>query len=112
MKQVDLKHMRKISIIWGMIMFLLIIGVTAIGIIYKNESKNYKEFEIGLVDKAKDYIIVNNLNKVTISELKEQNIIETSVVNEKECDGYILKEDEEYKAYVKCGSYKTRGYEE
>lgn len=95
MKQVDLKHMRKISIIWGMIMFLLIIGVTAIGIIYKNESKNYKEFEIGLVDKAKDYIIVNNLNKVTISELKEQNIIETSVVNEKECDGYILKEDEE-----------------
>lgn len=110
MKQVDLKHMRKISIIWGIIMFLLIIGVTAIGIIYKNESKNYKEFEMELVDKAKDYIIVNNLNKVTISELKEQNIIETSVVNEKECDGYILKEDEEYKAYVKCGSYKTRGY--
>lgn len=112
MKQVDLKHMRKISIIWGIIMFLLIIGVTAIGIIYKSETKNYKEFETELANKAKDYIIVNNLNKVTISELKEQNIIETSVVNEKECDGYILKENDEYKSYVKCGNYKTRGYEE
>ena len=112
MKQVDLKQMRKISVIWGIIMFLLVIGVTVIGFVYKNETKNYKKFEMELVDKAKDYIAVNNLNKVTISELKEQNIIETSVVNEKTCDGYILKEDEEYKAYVKCGSYKTRGYEE
>ena len=57
MKQVDLKHMRKISIIWGIIMFLLIIGVTAIGIIYKSETKNYKKFETELANKAKDYII-------------------------------------------------------
>ena len=39
MKQVDLKQMRKISVIWGIIMFLLVIGVTVIGFVYKNETK-------------------------------------------------------------------------
>ena len=53
MKQVDLKHMRKISIIWGIIMFLLIIGVTAIGIIYKNETKNYKTYKNNFIEKTR-----------------------------------------------------------
>ncbi len=112
MQSVNLKQMRRISVVWGIIMFLLVVGVTIIGIIYKNETKEYKKFETELLEKAENYLIGNDLNKVSISELKEQNIIETSIVNEKECEGYILKKDEEYKAYVKCGKYKTKGYEE
>ena len=38
----DLKRMRRVSIIWGSIMLLLVIGVTILGFVYKNETKKYK----------------------------------------------------------------------
>ncbi len=112
MRSVDLKKMRRISIIWGIIMFLLIAGVTILGIVYKEESKKYKEYETKLVEKSEDYMRINNLSKITIEELKEQNLIEQTSVAEKECTGYVLKAEEKYQAYVKCGNYKTKGYAE
>ena len=39
MRSADLKRMQIISIVWGIIMFLLVAGVTAMGFVYKNETK-------------------------------------------------------------------------
>ena len=43
---------------------------------------------------------------------KEEHIIETTLINQKECTGYVKNEENEAKAFVKCGMYKTQGYEE
>ena len=115
---VDLKKMRFISIIWGTILFLIVITLTAIGIIYKNQTKEFKDFEKSIIEKSKDYLEEKTPTeeKITLEELKEKNIIETLTINEKECTGYILikkkKESFEYTPYINCGTYKTKGYKE
>lgn len=110
MKSLDLKHMQRISFIWGTIMIFLVVGMTIIGFIYKNKTKEFKEFEEIVAEKAKDYLVLNNLNKVTIEELKNSNIIDSLIVDGKNCTGYVVSNNAEYKSYIKCGSYKTKGY--
>ena len=112
MRSADLKRMQIISIVWGIIMFLLVAGVTAMGFVYKNETKHYKEFEALVAKKSHEYLLNNNLEKVSIDKLKEEYIIETTLINQKECTGYVKNEENEAKAFVKCGMYKTQGYEE
>lgn len=118
MGNVDLKKMRFISIIWGTVLFLIVIALTTIGIIYKNQTKDFKTFEKEIIKKSEDYLKEKAITeeKVTLEKLKEENIIETLKINEKECTGYITitkkKETFEYTPYIKCGSYKTKGYKE
>lgn len=107
----EIKHMQRISIIWGCLLFLLVAGVTVIGILYKKETKEYKDFEKRVVEQSYDYLKVHNLEKITLAELQEENVIESLVVNENTCEGYIEKNDQDYKAFIKCGKYKTQGYQ-
>ena len=119
MKNLDLKKMHYISVIWGIIMLLLVLGLTIIAIIYKNETEEYKAFEKTLEEKTQEYIETNGLypsNKVsyTIEELLEEKVVETNIVKDKNCEGYVEiannNQSFSYQAYVKCGTYKTLGY--
>ncbi len=110
MKSADLNHMRKISYIWGCVMFLLVIGVTVIGFIYKNKTKEFKDFEKLIIEKSSTYLKLNNIDKITIEELKDNHIIDDLTVKGKECSGYVISNKDTYKSYIDCGSYKTKGY--
>ncbi len=54
--------------------------------------------------------------KITISKMKKQGLLDTTMLKpieeQKECDGYVLFENGEAKAYIKCQKYKTNGFEE
>ena len=54
----EIKHMQRISIIWGCLLFLLVAGVTVIGILYKKETKEYKDFESNF--DYNGYIVLSN----------------------------------------------------
>ena len=119
MKKKKKKKMHYISVIWGIIMLLLVLGLTIIAIIYKKETKEYKAFESALEEKTREYIETNGLypnDNVTYSveELLEKKVVETNIVKDKKCEGYVEIENNNqsftYQAYVKCGTYKTLGY--
>ncbi len=107
----DLKKMHKISVIWGCIMFLLVIGVTIVGFVYKNETKKYKTFEKTIVDQASTYLKNNNLTKASLEELIENDAVQLTEEYQKQCTGYVTLKNENYKSYIKCQNYQTKGYE-
>lgn len=117
MTNINLQRMHKISIIWGIIMMLLVLALTLIAISYKKETKEYKAFEIKLEEATKNYIEKDGLYpeeemNLTLTELLKLNVIETNVVKDKTCQGYVdIKNDEQffdYEAYIKCGNYETK----
>lgn len=117
----DIKQMKKISIIWGTILVLIVIGLTAIGFLYKNKSGDYKKMEDRLVEVAKKYVdqkfLYPDLNKsvkVTYQEMKRENFISDLKKEEEECDGYVIVSNDgvhKYKGYVTCDKYTTKDYE-
>lgn len=121
MKSVDLKQMRMISIIWGSILFFIVIALTAFGFFYKKQTKVYKDFENLLAEKTEEYVtelalLEEDKFRITLEELKENNKIDTIIVNDKICEGYIeinyKKEKYTYTPFIKCGNYKTKGFKE
>lgn len=119
MKSVDLKKMRLISIVWGLVLFLMVFSLTTFGFYYKKQTKAFKDFEKKLTMIVEEYTKEKALLDkddliITIEELKEENKIETRVVNEKVCEGYVVvtykNEKYTYSPYIKCGKYKTKNY--
>ena len=116
---VDLKKMRLISILWGLVLFGIVLVLTIFGFIYKKESQEYKEFENLIEEKAREYVEKNGIDvdsnfKITLTTLKEEGYILTSFVKEEDCEGYVevssKKNLEKYDAFISCKKYKTRGY--
>lgn len=117
MTNINLQRMHKISIIWGIIMMLLVLVLTLIATSYKKETKEYKAFEIKLEETTKNYMEQNGLYPeeemhLTVTELLNLNVIDTNVVKDKSCQGYVdIKNDNQffdYDAYIKCGNYETK----
>ena len=120
--KMDLKKMRRISYVWGFLLFLLVGGLTAIGFVYKNKLKKYEDLENKLEESAKQYVDqkflypeANQNIKITLEELKREEFIDNLNVDDEECDGYeIVSHDGstfQYKAYIKCSDYKTKNYD-
>ena len=113
------KKMRMISFVWGFVLVSLVLGLTIIGLIYKKESKEYKDFESLLVDKANVYITERNLEfdsiKITGEELIDAGLLDTLKVKDNECDAFVIVKNDSskylYKSYIKCDKYKTKGYQ-
>lgn len=115
-----MNRLKKMSIIWGIVAFLLFAFLTTVGFLYKNKSQKYKDLEKQLEEVTKSYTASNfNFPKngqeivISLAELKEQDLIEKLEVEDQECDGYVVvtsKNVVEYKAYIKCEQYKTHGY--
>lgn len=115
--------MKKISILWGIVAVGIFSLLTVFGFLYKGKVKEYEALEKKLVEVEKKYADKKFLYpesgdtvKTTLKELKENGLITDFKVKDQECDGYVILSHEstvyEYKGYVKCGDYKTKGYQE
>ena len=120
MKSPSIKRMHTISVVWGIILVLMVSGLTAIGFVYKYQSKPYKELEETLKQSAMKYVdkkalLSDSDLKISVGELLQEEMIESTNVKEKPCEGYVLvkkvREHYEYESYIKCEKYKTKGYD-
>ncbi len=114
-----MEKMRRLKIIWGLLLVVLVGALTIAGIIWKNNTGVYKRLEDKLSDGAAKYrdaatIGDNEKVKVTLEELQEAKVIEELKVNDDECDGYVEIYKKgltfRYEPYIKCNKYVTKGY--
>ncbi len=121
MSSVNLRKMHTLSIIWGALLILIVMGLTVFGFYYKHVTKVYRDFEIELANKTKEYLlnqsyVYEDTARYSMDELIQNHVIENNKVNDKDCNGYVeveyLDGHHEYTTYLKCGMYKTRGYKE
>ncbi len=117
-----MKNIQKMGILWGILSLVLFGGLTAFGFLYKNKSKEYKELEKKLVEAEKKYADAHfaypnpgDTVKTDAKTLIKEGFLDHLKVKEEECDGYAIVSHEstifEYKGYVSCNTYKTKGYE-
>lgn len=118
-----MKKTNKYFIIWGIIVVALVALLTAIGFLYKDNTKVYKELEKTMVEAEKKYVDAKFLYpqdgvtlKTTSEELISEKYLENLKVEDEECTGYVevYKDGTVYKynAYIKCDNYKTKDYVE
>lgn len=121
MTKVD--KLKKIGIIWGIIVVLIFGTLTFMGFTYKAKTKDYKELENKLVEAEKKYVDANFLYPEDKSELKtsaqeliDNNYLDSLKKDDSDCTGYVIVKQNntvyEYKAYIKCDKYMTKGYKE
>lgn len=118
----DLKQMKRISIVWGFVLVILVASLTAVGFLYKSKASGYKDLEEELVNLAQKYVESRFLYpedkqkiKITLDDLKDYDYIEELKKDEDVCDGYVILSYDgfayQYKGYIKCPKYTTKNYE-
>ena len=116
-----MKKMQSMTIIWGLMIFMIVGTLTFIGITYNKKLKMYNDFEKKLGSACEKYVTDNDLYpeennklKVDIKTLKEEKYIDELKVNKNKCKGYIIVEktnlEYTYNVYIDCGKYKTEGF--
>ncbi len=114
------KRMKRLEIIWGLILVGLVLVLTIIGVYWKKNTGVYKQLENKLSKEATKYrdsatIGDNEKVRVTLEELKEANLIDEFKANNKDCSGYVeIYKDGmtfKYEPFIKCEEYTTKGYE-
>lgn len=117
-----MNKMKKMYAIWGIIVVLVFALLTAFGFLYKNKSSVYKDLEEKLVNAEKKYADAkflypqnSEIVKVTAKEMIEFGALDSLEKDGKSCDGYATIQKKgtvfEYKGYVSCENYKTKGFE-
>ena len=116
-----MNKMKKTTIICSTLVIMLFVSLLAIGLIYKNKSKKYKDLEKELVEVTKTYTASDfnfplNTEEIVITyeELKNAGLIKELKVEGQKCDGYVImtfNNVTEYKGYVKCDKYKTHDFD-
>lgn len=84
-------------------------------IIFSNNEFSYSNLENTLMEAGKRYFAINNKSFVVTSNvlIKENYINSLTDNNYNNCSGYVRKNHDNYKAYIKCGrNYLTTGYTE
>ena len=113
---------KKMYFVWGILVILIFGILTVFGFIYKNKTSVYKELENKLVEAEKKYVDAkflypqgNENLKVTSEILIKNEFMDELKINDEVCDGYATIKRKgtvfEYKGYVKCNNYTTKGYE-
>lgn len=116
-----MRKIKKLYYVWGIVVLAVFILLIIYGIVYKSKSYVYKELEQKLVNAEKKYVDVKFLypiddKVVTIpaKEMIENGFLDSTRVGDETCEGYVtIKKGNtvyEYKAYVKCKNYTTKGY--
>lgn len=114
-------RMKRMSIIWGIIVVMIIGCLTFIGFTYNHKLKDYKKFEDKLVKASEQYVEMDFLYpdgddklKVKMDDLVKKELLKETKVNGNSCKGYVIvwKNGLVYKfdPYIDCGTYKTEGY--
>ncbi len=117
-----MNKMTKVYIIWGVIVVFIFVLLTIFGFIYKNKSAIYKDLENRLVDAEKKYVDAKFLYpnngeplKISAEEMMDNGYLESMEIDDETCDGYAVIQKNgtvyEYKGFIKCNSYTTKGYE-
>lgn len=118
-----MKQMKKLTIVWGLIMVAIVALLTTFGILFNKKNKVYTDMEEDLVSATKKYVEKSFAYpkdgkelRVTFEDLNNSGLIDELKVGKDSCNGYaIVKKNElvyEYKGYVKCKEYKTKNYSE
>lgn len=118
-----MKQMKRLTVIWGLILVGIVVLLTTFGIIFNKKNKVYTDMEESLVNATKKYVEKSfsypkdgKELRVSFEQLKDSGLIKELKVDKDICDGYaIVKKNElvyEYKGYVKCKDYKTKNYSE
>lgn len=117
-----MKEMKKMSIIWGIVLVLIFSGLTWFGLKWKGKYQGYFDLENELVNKTQSYFEINHTYpndgetiKITLNELKDNNVINELKYQDEVCNGYVEIKNKgimEYKGYIKCDKYITKGYQE
>lgn len=116
-----LKQMKKISIIWGIIIFIMFASLITLSLMYKQKIKKYDELSLTLETNARKYITNKSLYplqggyiKVILDQLDDEGIKTELKIGKEYCDGYVIvKYDGEvisYKPYLKCLKYTSKNY--
>ncbi len=116
-----MKKTNILFIIWGVIVFIVIVLLTVLGFMLKKVNKDYRVLENDLKVSAEKYVTNNflfpNENEqftITKEKLIEEGYLEDLKTSSNDvCDGYaIVKMDDvvKTKAYIKCDKYTTKGY--
>lgn len=115
-------ELRRISIIWGAILVIIFSVLTFFGIRWKNKTSPYFALEDKLVKETKSYFESkynypnsNETIKITLDELKENQIIDEFKVLDDECNGYVnvtYNKVIDFKGFIKCNEYTTKGYKD
>ncbi len=78
----------------------------------------YENVEWNVLNSAIDYYGENfdgdeNV-RVTTSKLVKDGYLDSSIlkVNQDTCSGYVKFSNEDPRVYIRCGKYKTKGYQE
>ncbi len=118
-----MKKVHNYAIVWGIIVLIIIILLTIFGFVYKDKSKVYKDLEEKIVEAVKKYADAKFLYpksgenvKTTADVLIEEGFMEELKVGDEVCEGYVILSFKnsvyDYKGYVKCKNYVTKGYSE
>lgn len=115
--------MKKIYILWGFIIVLLLSVVTYLGFNIVNKNKEYKTLEDNMEQVVSKYL-GQYINEYPSSGSKRVNITDVinngyeidMNVNDDDCDGYVVVKKVsiayEYDGYIKCNNYTTKDYSE
>ena len=109
--------MKKIIIVWTIILVCIVSGLTYFGIRVK-ENEIYELMEKEIVHQAKKYMNnveikpeLNELRKIDVDELKDKGL---DPKLESDCRGYVIISNTEdgykYDPYIKCEKYMTKDY--
>lgn len=118
-----MKKIQVYTVIWGMVIVSVFVLLTAFGLGYKKKVRVYKALENKIVEAEKKYVDAKFLYPAEKETLKtkaavliDNGYMEKLTINDEECDGYaIVTHDSvvyEYKGFIKCKNYKTKGYQE
>ena len=97
-------------------MIIIFGSLTTFGFVYKKQIQVYKDKEKELESIAKNYVndysLYDGRGNLNISKelLVNNDYIEDIKVNEEVCEGYVEVKDYDFKAYIDCDNYKTKGY--
>ena len=117
-----MERMKKMTIIWGMMVISIVLVLTFIGFTYNKKLKDYQAFEDKLTKACEKYVSENDLIKedtkelkINMKDLKKNKYIDKLEVNQNKCNGYVLvviDKDTSYQAFIDCGKYQTEGYKD
>lgn len=107
-------------ILSGFLVILLTLTLTVIGLNLKKNNKDYKELESKLEQAAIGYYgekpgLLSNNGTIDSVELISYDSSINMVINDDTCVGYVKTTSNmgiyDYKAYISCGNYVTKGYD-
>lgn len=116
-----MKELKRISIIWGLLLFVIFAALTFFALQWKAKTGPYFDLEKTMVSKTKSYYEMENsypvkgeMKIIKFEDLKNANMMDELKVKDDNCEGFVKVENTgviDYKAFIKCEGYTTKDYD-